>query len=125
MLTVRTHPELRREGQTIHSDVRVSCTAAMLGTTVTLTTVDGPVDLKVPPGTQPGSTLVLGKRGVPKLGKESVRGDHLVHVHVSIPRTLTPDEKELVQQLAEKLKESGDNGATEGNKKSAKAGWFS
>jgi hypothetical protein len=40
--------------------------------------VDGPVDLKIPSGTQPGTTLVMAKRGVPRLGSASVRGDHQV-----------------------------------------------
>ncbi len=45
---------------------------------VQVTTVDGPVDLKIPSGTQPGTTLVMAKRGVPRLGSASVRGDHQV-----------------------------------------------
>lgn len=43
-----------------------------------VTTVDGPVDLRIPPGTQPGTTLVMAKRGVPRLGSETIRGDHQV-----------------------------------------------
>ncbi|KAL6767292.1 hypothetical protein ACKKBG_A39390 [Auxenochlorella protothecoides x Auxenochlorella symbiontica] len=118
MLTVKEHPTLRREGQTIHSDVRVPYTDAILGASVSVTTVDGDVDLKVPAGTQPGTTLVMAKRGVPKLGKAGVRGDHLVHVQVSIPKTLSGEEQRLVEQLAElSSKESG-------KKSGAKAGWF-
>lgn len=41
-------------------------------------TVDGMVDLKIPAGTQPGTTLVMAKRGVPRLGSSTVRGDHQV-----------------------------------------------
>ena len=41
-------------------------------------TVEGSVDLKVPSGTQPGTTLVMAKRGVPRLGSSNVRGDHQV-----------------------------------------------
>ena len=58
---------------------------AILGTTVKVTTVDGPVDLKIPAGTQPGTTLVMTKRGVPKLNNTNARGDHLVHVKVGWP----------------------------------------
>lgn len=43
-----------------------------------VTTVDGLVDLKIPAGTQPGTTLVMAKRGVPRLGSSSIRGDHQV-----------------------------------------------
>lgn len=59
---------------------------AILGTTVKVTTLGGDglgeVDLKIPAGTQPGTTLVMSKRGVPKLGQSGARGDHLVHVKV-------------------------------------------
>ena len=48
------------------------------GTTVKVTTVDGLVDLKIPGGTQPGTTLVMSKRGVPRLGASNSRGDHQV-----------------------------------------------
>jgi len=43
-----------------------------------VTTVDGSVDLRIPGGTQPGTTLVMAKRGVPRLGSDTVRGDHQV-----------------------------------------------
>jgi hypothetical protein len=45
---------------------------------VKVTTVDGPVELKIPSGTQPGTTLLMSKRGVPRLGNSSQRGDHQV-----------------------------------------------
>jgi hypothetical protein len=45
---------------------------------VKVTTVDGPVELKIPAGTQPGTTLLMAKRGVPKLGANQIRGNHNV-----------------------------------------------
>lgn len=45
---------------------------------VKVTTVDGPVELKIPSGTQPGTTLLMAKRGVPRLGNPDSRGDHQV-----------------------------------------------
>ena len=97
--------KLRREGTTIHSYVDVSYVDAILGTTVPVETVDGAVDLKVPPGTQPGTTLVMNKRGVPKLGAAAgVRGDHHVHVRVTIPTKVGGEEKKLVEQLREATK---------------------
>ena len=49
-------------------------------------TVDGLVDLKIPAGTQPGTTLVMAKRGVPRLGSSTVRGDHQVRPCVAAAR---------------------------------------
>ena len=117
-IAVKPHPELRRDGTTIHSDKEISYIDAILGTTVQVTTVDGVVDLKVPSGTQPGTTLVMSKRGVPKLGASTARGDHLVHIKVKIPKSLSDKEKELVEQLKSMYVE----GAADGKKK---GGWFS
>lgn len=51
-------------------------------------TVDGTSELQIPPGTQPGDVVVLAKRGVPKLNKPSIRGDHLFAIKVSIPKRI-------------------------------------
>lgn len=80
-IRVKEHPELRREGIDIHSDIEISYVDAILGSQVKVTTVDGPVELKIPPGTQPGTTLLMAKRGVPRLGASNqVRGNHNVSV---------------------------------------------
>jgi hypothetical protein len=55
---------MRREGIDIHSDVEISYVDAILGSQVKVTTVDGPVELKIPAGTQPGTTLLMAKRWV-------------------------------------------------------------
>lgn len=47
--------------------------------------MDGMTELQIPSGTQPGDVLVLAKRGVPKLNKPSIRGDHLFTIKVTIP----------------------------------------
>ena len=73
-------------------------------------TVDGEVSLKIPAGTQPDTTLLMAKRGVPRLGNSSVRGDHLVHVTVVIPQRPSKEEIQLIEQirdLAEKKSKSG------------------
>jgi molecular chaperone DnaJ len=78
----------------------VSYIDAILGTTKKVTTVDGLVDLKVPPGTQPGTTLLLSGRGAPSPSKpKSDRGNHLVKVKVTIPKKLSNEERKLVEEL--------------------------
>lgn len=118
-VTVKPHPDLRRDGTTIHSDVEISYVDAILGTTVQVTTVDGPVDLKVPAGTQPGTTLVMSKRGVPKLGASAARGDHLVHVKVRIPKSVSGEEKKLVEELKELSSGEAKTSSSGGSRK-----WF-
>ena len=57
-------------------------------------------DLKVPAGTQPGTTLMMAKKGVPLVNKSNMRGDQLVRVQVEIPKWLSKEERELVEELA-------------------------
>ncbi|GBG61820.1 hypothetical protein CBR_g23776 [Chara braunii] len=100
-LAVRPHPDIERDGMNLYSNVAVNYTQAILGANVQVSTVDGPVDLEVPAGTQPGNVLVLSKRGVPKLGKPNIRGDHYFTVKVSIPTRLSDMERQLVEDLAD------------------------
>eukprot|EP00271_Cylindrocystis_brebissonii_P017204 TRINITY_DN436_c0_g2_i1.p1 TRINITY_DN436_c0_g2~~TRINITY_DN436_c0_g2_i1.p1 ORF type:complete len:462 (+),score=76.74 TRINITY_DN436_c0_g2_i1:334-1719(+) len=101
-------PNLQRSGTTIMCQVKVSYLEAILGTSVSVPTVDGNVELRIPPGTQPATTLVMGKRGVPVLGKEALRGDQLVKVMVEIPKRVSGDERKLLEDLAE-LSKTGSN----------------
>lgn len=103
-INVRSDPELKRDGNNILISAKISYIDAILGTTVKVPTVDGTVDLKIPAGTQPGTTLVMGKRGVPLLGKPNLRGDELVRVQVEIPKRLSSDERKLIEELADMAK---------------------
>ncbi|AQL05853.1 Chaperone protein dnaJ A6 chloroplastic [Zea mays] len=88
------------DGTNILYTCKVSYIDAILGTTVKIPTVDGTVDLKIPSGTQPGTALVMSKKGVPLLGKSIAHGDQLVRVQVEIPKRLSSDEKKLFEELA-------------------------
>lgn len=99
-IAVREDPDLKRfESINISSTVTIPYTKAILGTTVKVRTVDGTVDLKIPTGVQPGATLLMAKRGVPKLGNPNVRGDQYVKVKVTIPNKISNEEKALVEEL--------------------------
>ena len=76
----------------------------MLGTTVEVPTLDEPVTLKVPAGTQPGTTMRVKGRGVPAHGK-SAAGDLLVTLSFDVPKKLTKRQRTLVEQLAVALNE--------------------
>jgi len=101
VIAVKDDPELTRDGINILSQVTITYTEAILGTAVQVRTVDGNVELKVPAGTQPGTTLLMGKRGVPRLGNNTLRGDHLVKVIVSIPKKVSREQQKLVEELQE------------------------
>ncbi|CAA6663597.1 unnamed protein product [Spirodela intermedia] len=99
-IEVIADPVLRREGTSVLHTCKVSYVDAILGTTVEVPTVDGPAELQVPAGTQPGATLVMSKKGVPFLRRPKARGDQLVLIQVEIPKRLTDEERSLVEGLA-------------------------
>ncbi|GJT89755.1 chaperone protein DnaJ A7A, chloroplastic-like protein, partial [Tanacetum coccineum] len=100
MIDVIPDPVLKRDDTNILYTCKVSYLDAILGTTVKVPTVDGTVDLKVPAGTQPGTTLVMAKKGVPLLNKSNRRGDQLVRVQVEIPKRVSGEEKKLIEELS-------------------------
>jgi molecular chaperone DnaJ len=97
-----------RKGRNVATTVKVPLTAVMLGTTVEVPTLDEPVTLKVPAGTQPGTTMRVRGRGVPASSKHPA-GDLLVTVSVSVPKKLTKEQRALVEKLASALHEEVTN----------------
>jgi molecular chaperone DnaJ len=84
--------------------VHVPVTQAILGTTVEVPTLDEPVTLKVPAGTQSATTMRVRGRGVPASGRNAA-GDLLVTVDVTIPKKLSKEQRALVERLATALNE--------------------
>ncbi|KAH0466044.1 hypothetical protein IEQ34_006147 [Dendrobium chrysotoxum] len=93
-------PGIQRDGINLCSTVSINYIDAILGAVVKVKTVDGPTELQIPPGTQPGDVIALARRGVPKLNKPSTRGDHLFTVKVTIPSRISGRERELLEELA-------------------------
>lgn len=93
------HPLFRREGDDLHCTLPIPMTAAALGTELTLDTLDGPEQVPVRQGTQPGTVHRMRGRGTPHLNANR-RGDLFVHLDVQVPSPLTPEQEELLRQLA-------------------------
>src|SRR5437763_1509323 len=101
-IRVREDPNFVRDGGDLVTAVDVAAPLAALGTTVEVPTVDGAVELDVPAGTQPHETLVVRGKGMPGLRRRRT-GDLRVVVNVVIPRHLSRDQRELIEQLAETM----------------------
>lgn len=99
-IKVKEHSLFQREGQHLVVRVPVSYSQAALGATIEVPTLDGPHDLKVPPGTQSGEVFKLRGRGMPSPRGRGV-GDLLVQVNIEVPKTLSPQQEQLLRQLAE------------------------
>jgi molecular chaperone DnaJ len=97
---VRVRPDSRfvREGNDIYSQVDLTIVQASLGATVSVETLEGPTELELPAGVQPGEVRVLRGRGMPVL-QGFGRGDQRVLVNVSVPRHLTPDQRRLLDEF--------------------------
>jgi molecular chaperone DnaJ len=105
----RDHDVFERDGDDLHCKVSLPMTAAALGTTLTLTTLDGQETLDIKPGTQSGHVIPLRARGVPHL-RSSGRGDLYVHVEVRTPTHLDAEQERLLRDLARLRKEEHPDG---------------
>ena len=101
-LRVRPHDRYDRVDNDLVTTVHVSIVQAALGTTVTLPTLDGEEELRIPAGTQSGRVFTLRGRGVPAVRGRG-RGDLRVELVVDVPTKLTPTQEELMRRLAEEL----------------------
>ncbi|HSP60581.1 MAG TPA: DnaJ C-terminal domain-containing protein, partial [Ornithinimicrobium sp.] len=108
-IAVAPHESFTRRGDDLHCRVEVPMTAAALGATLPVETFDGPVEVDVPEGTQPGQTVTLPGLGVGHLRAQG-RGDVVVHLDVRVPTRLTPAQRELLVQLAAERGETDPEG---------------
>ncbi|MFW3169382.1 molecular chaperone DnaJ [Geodermatophilus sp. CPCC 206100] len=95
----RPHPVFTRNGEDLHCRVTLPMTAAALGTTLTLETLDGQEEVDIRPGTQSGSVLTMRAKGAPRL-RATGRGDLHVHVEVETPTRLDAEQEKLLRELA-------------------------
>ncbi|HYH12837.1 MAG TPA: DnaJ C-terminal domain-containing protein [Thermomicrobiales bacterium] len=98
-VTVSPDSRFERVGDNLRTTVAVPLYDAILGGEVRVPTMTGSVMLTVPPETQSGRTFRLRGKGMPKLGSSSQHGDLLVKVEVTIPTSLTDEEKKRFTEL--------------------------
>ncbi|HET9098472.1 MAG TPA: molecular chaperone DnaJ [Candidatus Saccharimonadales bacterium] len=97
-IRVKPHKHFTREGDIILSEEHVSMIDAALGAEIDVQTVDGPVRMKVPPGTQSGSDFKLSNHGVTHMKGDS-RGPHIVTILVDTPTRLSRKQRQLLEEL--------------------------
>ncbi len=106
LVTVNVRPDktFTREGSNIYITADISFPQAALGAQVEVPTLDGPVELSIPEGTQSGSVFRLRGKGVPSL-RGAGRGDEYVTVNIVTPKGLNARQKELLREFGESLGE--------------------
>lgn len=97
-ITVKPHKHFTREGDLILSNEHIGMVEAALGTEIEVQTVDGPMIMKVPAGTQSGTDFKLSGHGVPHIRDKS-RGPHIVTVLVDTPTNLSKQQREILESL--------------------------
>ncbi|HMJ08099.1 MAG TPA: DnaJ C-terminal domain-containing protein, partial [Pyrinomonadaceae bacterium] len=100
VIHVAEHEMFERQGANLYSAVPLTFAQAALGADVKVKTLDGDEDLKIPAGTQTGTVFRLKSQGMPALGGRG-KGDLFVAVTLITPKTLTKEQRKLLEQLAE------------------------
>jgi DnaJ-class molecular chaperone len=107
LVRIAEHPRFQREGFDVHSEHAIAFAQAALGAVIELLTLDGPVKMRIPEGTQPGRVFRIRGRGIPQAaGKNAPRGDHMVKIQIEVPTELTARQRELIEELARAMGES-------------------
>jgi curved DNA-binding protein len=96
------HPDFQVRGADLFCDLSLAPWEAVLGTTVRIPTLEGPISLRVPPGADSGQQLRVRNRGLPTRAGE--RGDLHAVVSIEVPTQVSPEERELWEELAKKSK---------------------
>jgi molecular chaperone DnaJ len=98
VLRVKPHPSLARHEQDVIYELRVNMVQAALGDRIEIPTLEGQVEIAIPPGTQHGQSFRLGGRGMPDV-RGGRRGDQYVVAQVVVPKDLSAEQKALLRKV--------------------------
>lgn len=101
-IEVEPHPFFERDGNDLHCAVTIPFTRAVLGHVEKIEALDEVVEVRIPPGIQPGDEVRVPGKGVPKVGRRG-SGDLVVKVNVALPRQLTDEQRKLMAKLDRSL----------------------
>ena len=99
VISLKKHPLFEREGHDLICQVPLAYAQAALGATIEVPTLEGPEELEIPAGTQPGEVFKLRRRGMPD-PRGKAKGDLLVLVSLEVPKSLTAHQEKLLRDLA-------------------------
>jgi molecular chaperone DnaJ len=99
VLSVKEHELFERQGDDLFCEIPIKFTLATLGGSIEVPTLFGKGSLKIPTGTQSGTTFRLRDKGMPSL-RGGRQGDQLVRVHVEVPQSLTSEQRKILEEFA-------------------------
>ena len=98
IINIKKHPHFTRDGYDIWVDRHISIVQATLGADITVPTLDGDTTLNIPAGTQPGEVFTLKGKGISRLNSIG-KGNEYVRIVVDIPKSLTEEQRGLLEQF--------------------------
>lgn len=108
VVQVKPHDIFEREGDDLHCQMPLSFTTAALGGETTVPTLEGKASLKVPAGSQNGTTFRLRGKGIKTMGTADRHGDLYVHVQIAVPTKLSSEQRAKLEEFAQLF---GDHGS--------------
>ncbi|MBV9241534.1 MAG: molecular chaperone DnaJ, partial [Acidobacteria bacterium] len=100
VIHVAEHENFERQGNNLYSAVPITFAQAALGADITVRTLNGDEELKIPAGTQTGTVFRVKGKGMPDLSGRG-HGDLFVAVTLVTPKTLTKEQRQLLEQLSQ------------------------
>lgn len=94
---VKPHASIQKEGSNLRANLGIKLTEAIEGATMSFDSLDGPIEVEIPEGTNTGDILRIKGKGVPQ--GHGKRGDLMLHVRVAIPKKLSKESKRLIEEL--------------------------
>lgn len=99
-----------RDGYDVHTEIPIRVTQAILGGTVDVETLHGPVEVKIPKGCQPDTKLMLRGKGIQVLHGAG-KGNQIAHLKIQIPKQVSPEQEQLLREFDDE-EVSGGKGVT-------------
>ena len=103
LVQIASDDRFLRDGDDLVTVLDIAAPLAALGATQAVETLDGPVSVEVPAGTQPGTVIPVRGAGMPTLRRHGKTGDLRVVVNVVVPRRLSKHQKKLVREVADSM----------------------
>src|SRR5262249_21459742 len=100
VINLKDHPLFERDGQDLLCRVPISYAQAALGAKIEVPTLEGPEEIEIASGTQPGDVMKLRRRGMPDPRGHGGKGDLLVILNVEVPKTLSQKQEKILRDLA-------------------------
>lgn len=99
LIRIKPHPVFTIDGNSLRCNISALEYEALLGCTKTVPTLNGSVQMKIPPGSQAGQTFRIRGQGLPDLKNPKQRGDILATLEIKISKNLSDEERELIERF--------------------------